>query len=338
MEFKTLCAWMEDLNSNYYKNPKTKIYDDFLTYAQSEKGMLTKSNAIDFYNRVKDKNQKKYKILEVGVGNGAFANGFLTQIKELDSQNSTNILSKISYTLADFSKPVLEKARKFNEKFENYCALSTFTFDASLQTCTNCGELSDKNQNLGTYDLIRCNELFSDVPADLFVHSDEVVYEVYLDDKMSAQLKSTDDLDELELKLLYSLPQNYFIPINRIAANTISFLTNHLSPSGYMDIFDYGFYYERDFVIPPDMWNMSIVREYNTQWTVDLNFIYLASTLSALEKSATVESQKEFVQKISGKRLAPAQEGSLDYEKAQDDLEEDDFFYHMRIRNLQNTI
>jgi len=152
---------------------------------------------------------------------------------------------------------------------------------------------------------------------------------------MSAQLKSAnaDDLDELELKLLYSMPQNYFIPINRQASSTITFLSNHLNESGCMDIFDYGFYYKQDFDAPADMWNKSIVRQYNTQWTVDLNFLYLSALMRSLDKICEVELQKEYVQKILGKKLVPTQEGSLDYAPAEKGLEEDDFFYHMRIQD-----
>ena len=244
MEFKTLEQWMSQKNSDYYKNPKTKIYDDFLTYAQSEQGKLTWANAKDFYNYAQENPKENYSILEAGVGNGAFAKGFLKTIHELDETNSTGILQKINYTLADFSEPVLQKAKKFNKKFEDFCKIQTFHFDASLSECKMCGEFSDKIEGLGEYDLIRCNELFSDVPAELFCKSDEQIFSVYLDEKMSAQLKSAtaDDLSELELKLLYSLPDNYFIPINRQAADSISFLSNHLGGSGYMDIFDYGFY------------------------------------------------------------------------------------------------
>jgi len=335
MAFKSLFDRMGELNSAYYKSPKTKIYDDFLTYAHSEKGMLTKANATDFYSRVKNKSQSQFQIIEIGVGNGAFAKGFLDEIKELDKKNSTAVASKIIYTLADFSKPVLERAKKFNEDFQNHGKLNSYLFDASLSDCKLCGEFSDKISGLVTYDLIRCNELFSDLPSQLYVKIEDEIFLVYFDEKLSPQLQPTvmGDLSELELKLIHSLPNGYFIPINRSAANSISFLSNHLKKGAFMDIFDYGFYLTRDFDIPADMWNLSIVREYNTQWTVDLNFIYLAALMQSLEKSSSVQPQKDYVQKITGKKLSLSNEKSLDYSLEVSEFEEDDSFYHLRVSN-----
>jgi len=97
MGFQTLEQWMKKLNSEYYKNSKTKIYDDFLTYAQTEKGKLTKANAIDFYNHTKNNPKDEYKILECGVGNGAFAKDFLKTIHKLDKENNKNSLKNNLY-------------------------------------------------------------------------------------------------------------------------------------------------------------------------------------------------------------------------------------------------
>ncbi|MFH0927269.1 MAG: hypothetical protein V1822_01695, partial [Candidatus Micrarchaeota archaeon] len=96
MAFKPLSQWMEEKNSAYYKSPSTKIYDDFATYTQSEKGLLAQANAIDFYASAQKNPKDEYKILEAGVGNGAFAKGFLKKIKELDLQNGSSILKSIS--------------------------------------------------------------------------------------------------------------------------------------------------------------------------------------------------------------------------------------------------
>jgi len=340
--FKPLSKWMQEKNSAYYKSPNTLIYDDFATYAQSEKGMLTSANARDFYSYAKKIEKKQYNILEVGVGNGAFCAGFLEEIARLDEKNNTSILSKINYVLADFSKPALERAKKFNIKLSIFCEIKTMLLDASKMPGTpeKQGAKKEKNKNTANFkdikfDFIRCNELFSDLPANLYLQNEDGIFHALIDEKMQPSLEIAQNPDELERKLLLSLPKNMLIPINRAAADSILYFSSLLGDGGRMDIFDYGFYKKEDFGIPAQMWNFSIVRDFGGQWTVDLNFLYLATLFSSLGKSAHVEAQKEYVQKIMQKKLSLSEENGLDYSQSKDNFEEDDSFYHMRIQNSE---
>lgn len=315
--FKPLEELMLKKNSAYYKSPKTKIHDDFLTYAQSKEGLLSHANAREFINYAAQNPKEKYDILEVGVGNGSFAYSFLDFIKKAHP----SLLPKISYTLADFSKPILESAFLQASKFGDFCQIEKLEFDA----CTS--QVLPKK-----FDFIRCNELFSDLPAKLYVNCDGEVSEVLFDNEMKACLAPAPGLDELELKLLSALPKNYFIPINRTAANSILSMSSSLSNGGIMRIFDYGFYNSQDFEIPSDMWNLSIVREYGSQWTVDLNFLYLAAFLSSQGLQTDVQKQKDYAQNAIGKKLSHASVLSgLDYSKSEDEFEEDDSFYSIKI-------
>jgi len=356
--FKPLSDWMQEKNSAYYKSPNTIIYDDFATYAQSEKGMLTAANARDFYFRTEKIEKKQYAILEVGVGNGAFCAGFLEEIARLDEKNGTSRLSKINYYLADFSKPALERAQKFNAKLSIFCEIKTILLDASKMPPAHVKLSTKKEKNAKgalsnadapnsskeraneifeteKFDLIRCNELFSDLPANLYLQNEGGIFHALIDEKMRPRLEIAQNLGELERRLLLSLPKNLLIPINSAAADSILFFASRLQEGGCMDIFDYGFYKKEDFDIPLQMWNFSIVRDFGGQWAVDLNFLYLAPLLSSLGKSALVEPQKEYVQNIIKEKLSLSDEEGLDYSQNRDNFEEDDSFYHMRVSNLQ---
>jgi len=343
MDYNTLYYQMQKRNLLYYKNPKTKIYDDFLTYAQSKSGVLAQANAIDFYNHCISKLQTNsdlypsFEILEIGVGNGAFAFSFLNKLHDLDKQNSTSLCSNLTYTLADFSSPMLARAKKMVLKNKSVVKLKFSKVDASILSNSKTKLQSKK------YDLIRCNELFSDVPADLFCIKSSKLYQVLLSKDMQPKLvlAKSSQIDQIAKKIINSLPEEIFIPINAQSAKSILFLCANLKPGAIFDIFDYGFYFKHDFEILPDMWNLAIVRDYNSQWTVDLNFIYISIYLKCAGFKTHVQSQKDYVQSVFDKKFAICDDSCLDYvplkpnnhKKRLENLQfdEDDSFYHMRI-------
>ncbi len=350
-KLKPLSAWMAERNSAYYKSASTSIYDDFETYAQSPKGLLTCANANAFHQWALLHPQDSYNVLETGVGEGAFALGFLTELAEADREHGTQFSSMLRYTLADFSIPMLEKAktRLAREGFGGQ--IEILEWDATHPT-----EFSNSS-----FDLIRCNELFSDLPADVYVRSGEDLFSVNYDSDLQPQQVPLpwEALSRSEADLVRALPADYHLPINRAAKNAILFLSHHLAPEGRFDIFDYGFYRAEDFVIPADMWNLSLVREFNSQWTVDLNFLYLSASLAEAKFRTRVEPQAEYAEiyrdvcsrqpvstktaqkeksKKDGKGEKAKKDGKaknqgLDYdEESEDGVEEDDFFYHMEVQ------
>ena len=344
--FSSLSGQMQEKNSAYYKSPKTKIYGDFSTYAQSPQSTLAQANAREFYDWTIKNEKEKFEVLEIGVGNGAFAQGFLQEIANLDRKNGTGIASLLRYTLADFSKTIIENAIKFAKKPKNAgnANISSILLDAN--------DLSaDKLAN--SFDLIRCNELFSDLPADVFVNNGKKIMQVMYGKNMETRLESNlaeEKLEDWEKLLLLKMPEGYFIPLNKAAARVAVFFCKKLSKNGWLDIFDYGFYRREDFLMPPQIWNSTLVREFGGQWTVDLNFLYMVVALETAGFEVKVEQQKEYVQKIIGSKLwlkEADEKNGLDYGKGvgqelpktgegacplRGSVEEDDFFYHLRAR------
>ena len=50
--------------------------------------------------------------------------------------------------------------------------------------------------------------------------------------------------------------------------------------------------------MPCDIWNNAIVREFNSQLTIDVNFIHLAQGFNA-----SISPQKEYAEKVLGEKL-----------------------------------
>ncbi|MCL6088893.1 MAG: hypothetical protein M1530_01875, partial [Candidatus Marsarchaeota archaeon] len=207
----------------------------------------------------------------------------------LDAQHGCDVAGRVHYALADFSKAMLHraKARLIKEGFGGQ--VEAYEWDAA-----DAGALPPLSP-----DLVRCNELFSDLPADAYARIGERLMEAKYDGKMKLHLLPAGwgELDDLERKLMLALPQGYVLPFNRAARGTLLALARSLNPGGRMDVFDYGFYRAADFDLPPQMWNDTIVREFNGQWTADLNFLYLSTALAAEGWSARVQPQEDYVKR-----------------------------------------
>lgn len=331
-KIRPLSECMRERNKRYYQSPVTSIYDDFLTYAQSEQGRLAKADAACFHAKARQKPSAKYQVLEAGVGEGAFAYGFLQALKELDQKHGTELGSQVHYVLADFSPTLLQKARSRLEKGGFGPQIETREWDATD---------ADAAPMLQA-DLIRCNELFSDLPADAYVRKGELALEVDYDDRLKPQARPADwaKLDDLERKLLLALPPEYVLPFNHMALQAAGALAQNLKKEGRMNIFDYGFYQARDFDLPPEVWNSTLVREYHGQWTVDLNFLYMSVGLKQEGYETCVQPQEEFVKQWIGegeagrKKDGGAQKrAGLDYDSpGPRGMQEDDFFYHLEVK------
>lgn len=325
--FQSLSEWMKEKNSAYYKSPKTRIYRNFSTYAQSPQGKLACANAAAFHARMREAPKSRYEILEVGVGEGAFAQGFLQELFALDKKHGTDIANRVHYVLSDFSAPLLSKAAERLKKQGLGLLAETFLWDASQGN-----PLPAKS-----YDLIRCNELLSDLPADAYMRQENNIMEAKYDKGMKLHLMKIEweELDDLEQKLMQALPQGYIVPINRAALKALSLMAKALGKNGRIDAFDYGFYKKEDFEMPAKIWNETIVREFAGQWTVDLNFIYLAAALAMDGLRAKVQMQQEYVNRwiAHSSKSVERKAAGLDYSlNENNEIKEDDFFYHLEIK------
>ena len=353
-KLKPLSAWMAERNTAYYQSAATSIYDDFETYAQSPQGLLTCSNARAFHQWALLHPQDSYQVLEAGVGEGAFAFGFLQELAEADDENGTQISSMLSYTLADFSKPLLQKAKDRLAREGFVSQVKIMEWDATHPSTPMHVDAADSEpafSNL-SFDLIRCNELFCDLPADVYVRTGEELFTLHYDQHLQPHQVPVpwEALEQPDAEMMRALPEDYHLPVNRTSRNALLYLSNHLTDEGRFDVFDYGFYRAEDFDIPSEMWNLSLVREYNSQWTVDVNFLYLSASLTNAGFKTRVEPQEEYaelyrevcsqpkVPKKTGKnqttKKAGADDGGLDYgDESEDGIAEDDFFYHLEVRH-----
>lgn len=347
MTYDSLSHWMKLKNDPYYKSSSTALHSDFDTYAQSPHGLLTRANAQAFHAYALEHPQSKWEVLEVGVGVGAFASGFLQELVKLDKEEASDISSVLKYTLADFSDPMLERASATLAKTKTTASVQSMQLDAS-----NLPALKSRLSGRA-FDLIRINELFSDLPTDVFVYGKDGPQHVLFNEKMDTRMEpiAPGQLLDWEIQLLTKLPEERFIPINTRAAAAMSQFAAHLTPGGWVDIFDYGFYFEDDFVLPAPIWNPTLVREFGGQWTVDLNFIHAALSLRQAGYKPFVGRQQEYVESVVGEVEAtdtldyvPKKTGSQKNAKktkkpsksTQSDLgeREDDFFYHLQIQDV----
>lgn len=335
--FKSLAARMLEKNSAYYRSPSTRIYSDFSTYAQSPAGHLARANAKAFYARASAHPRPRFDVLEVGVGGGAFALGFLQELGRQDARERTDVLSTIHYHLADFSPPLLSSARAALGQSQATFGVHTHLLDASQ----NAGTISESLSGL-RLDLIRCNELFSDLPADLYrFDPSQGLQAARLDEQMKMRIEAAPAaaLQDWEQALLRAMPAGCLIPVSQIAARAARSLVRMLRKGGHLDLFDYGFYHRSDFDMPCAIWNSSIVRQYGAQWTVDLNFLHLAAFLRADGFAPVVERQKAYVEAIERQPMAWGAQDGLDYSSAKTgrraglpSLQEEDYFYHLGVR------
>lgn len=325
---RPLSEWMRERNTAYYQSPSTSIYEDFSTYAQSPQGTLTRANAQAFHKWAQKNVRNRYDVLEAGVGEGAFALGFLQELRAIDKTKKTDLASRVHYTLADFSASIMKKAHARLESLGFIGQIHTLEWDA--------GNASINPFGFSTYQFIRCNELFSDLPSNAFMQKSGEILSVLFDENIKPHFipAQEDELDETARKLLLALPQEYILPINLPALDAIQTLAERADPRGVVDIFDYGFYRADDFSIPASMWNDTVVREYNSQWTVDLNFLYLSIQLGQDGYSSLVQPQKDYVRsQLGDNALADVRiSDGLDYEEGEDGVEEDDFFYHLQVK------
>jgi SAM-dependent MidA family methyltransferase len=319
---------MRERNTAYYQSSSTSIYEDFSTYAQSPQGLLTRANAKMFHAWTRKNGRNRYDVLEAGVGEGAFALGFLQELRELDKASGSDLASRVHYTLADFSEPMLKKA---------HARLEQAGFKGQIHSLEwNAGDEDSDPFGFSTYQLVRCNELFCDLPTDAFMQKEGELLSVLFDAQLKPHLVPAqgDELDETARKLLLALPQNYILPINSSALAAIQKLAERVDPKGVFDIFDYGFYQAHDFALPPEIWNDNVVREYNSQWTADVNFLYLSISLAQEGYAPFVQPQEAYVrtQLGEGAKADVRITDGLDYGEQAPEVSEDDFFYHLQVK------
>jgi SAM-dependent MidA family methyltransferase len=293
MRFLSFSELQGKVNSAYYKAKGKAIYRDFGTFS-SRCNKLSLANARDFSSFCAGRKDLpgKIEVAEFGVGNGNFAYSFLKSLDETEPE----LLSRIRYTLCDFSDKMLDDALGKLKKYEDIVAAKVV--DASKGT----GSVKAH--------YIRSNELLTDLPAKIYVMRNGALLEVLFALKGKEVERhyvlpvEHEKGAEMALRMLKRLPEGYELSFNFAAAEFLKSLRHALHPGGYADIFDYGFISAEEITeIPEGHWNANTVREYGGQLTTDANFVFLSAICRSAGMETELEKQKDYAERAIGQEL-----------------------------------
>ncbi|MFH2106127.1 MAG: SAM-dependent methyltransferase [Candidatus Micrarchaeota archaeon] len=306
MEFLQLDELQKQRNEAYYTEKGPGIYKDFKTFGSSR--LISEANALEFYAFAKENEanlDNELNVYEFGVGNGKIAFYFLSKLKRIDPI----FFKRVKYCLCDISKKMLENAEKINS-FANVESI--------------CGDALQTKINDANY--VRSNELYDDLPAKVFVIKERELFEVHYNEKLEKKYMKA--RNGKVMKFMINMPEGYEIPINELTIEHINKCIKNTK--GYIDIFDYGFYDISEIKLyPKEMWNNIIVREFNEQVTVDVNFLHIAKNINA---SSEVQDQDAYLEKIYGQKFYASEKDQLYYStRKKEDAEENYEYKHMRI-------
>lgn len=298
---------IQEANKEYYSSKGKKIYSDFSTFAQGK--ALAKCNALEFVRDFSGAKGGAVVACEYGIGKGDFAKTFLDEVKKLDGK----LYARTRYYLYDFSDKMIADARKNLSLHGAVCIFGKF--DAA-------GE-----QPFLQFDYCRINELITDLPTLVCQLSNGEISEL--------GGKPIGTASPFVSEFLKRVEEGRAMPFNFSGAEFLAKLCACGKKNFRVDVFDYGFYSSDEvFEQPVDEWNSLMVRDYGGQLTTDLNVPFVLAYLSSNGIIAKAEKQKEYCERVLGKKLALLElKSGLDYAPAKksDDIEEDDGFYHIRI-------
>ncbi len=148
---------VERLNRAYYAIRGASIYEDFTTLAKSDP-TLSEADAAAFRRSAGGAGAGPLDVVEVGIGDGAFGASFLAALEAADPA----LLARVRYHFCDFSKKMLDDARR-NPRLERFRdRLAFHEHDASAG-----GPLPVERPRL-----VRLHELLDDVPGMAVVYRD----------------------------------------------------------------------------------------------------------------------------------------------------------------------
>jgi len=287
-----------EANKSYYSEKGKAIYSDFSTFAQGK--ALATCNAMEFVRDFPDRSGE-ITVCEYGIGKGDFAKTFLTEVKK----RAPKLYSRIHYHLLDISEKMIADARKNLAEHAHICEFHKFDAVHELPSLE--------------FDYCRINELLSDLPAEIYARKGNSI--------------PTSNI--FVQKFLSRIDEGRQIPFSFAAEKFLLALCNCGRHNFRVDVFDYGFYAAEDiFLLPRGEWNSLVARKYGEQITVDLNFLQLSTVLAAQGFPVQVERQKQYAERVLGEPLMQSDtDDSLDYvpKKADDGVDEDDGFYHLRV-------
>ncbi len=264
-------------NEVYYKKRGNKLYSDFKTFGSEMR--VAHANAVEFVAYAKKHPDEELFVYEFGIGNALFGKHFLAKLKTLE----TKLLARLVYTQCDLSAKLLKDAEK-----------TLKGFDVHFVECDAAKPLSF----IKKAHYVRSNEMYDDLPARILVRTDEGISEVHMDAKLQKKYVPF-DTDKTAVRFMQTMPKGYEIPWNYTTYLHFDECKKKLADDGWIDGYDYGFGTIEDITkYPSDIWNNAVVRDFNSQLTVDINFIPVIET-----HKATIQRQKEYAERALGIRL-----------------------------------
>ena len=280
---ETFAEFQRRRNSEFYSSKGGRIYSSFRTFAKSLK--FAEANAVEFAQRAPRKG--KLRIYEIGVGDGTFALNFLKALRRINSE----VEERTTHILWDFSGKGVELAAG---------KLEGFGFETVVAPAWAWKKMKNAT-------CVKCNELLDDLPTRMLVRrgmrANEVVREGGEFLEVETQLEGETAL------FMEGMPDGYWIPVPEMGLECVLGWRGKLAAGGWIDIFDYGFAdAEGMHMLPRNVWNAAIWREFSKQVTVDVNFQFLKRCVGG-----RIEAQKDYVERALGKDLWEVDVGKLDY-------------------------
>jgi len=277
-------------NERFYKRVGLSFGKKFKTFASDARFAM--ALATDFYKRMKARIKQKetLRVYEFGVGEGSLGVKFLLELRKLSETLAENTV----YYFCDFSEELIKNAVN---------RADAFGFNAEGVVYDGIRE----PKFLTEPDYVFMSEFYDDLPAKILLRNGKEVLEIMMEGKKKtlAMFKG----DKKIHAYMEKMPEGYYIPINVAAKRHLDFCASSLTADGCIDIFDYGFRSADEIKrMPTDMWNNSIIREYDEQITTDVNFDFLSAGLNA-----EIETQLEFVEKTLCKKFYEVEMDRLRY-------------------------
>jgi len=300
--------YQAERNSGFYKSKGIKFEKEFKTFAYDTR--FAEALAKDFHRIFKESEKEAVNVYEFGIGDGSLGVRFLMELRKAGER----LAEKTIYHFCDFSDELVKYAVKRADAFG-------FNADGIVYDAV------EEPKFLREADYVFANELYDDLPAKLLVRDGKKIMEVAIENE-EKKLVDFEGEDEI-VNYMMKMPEKYHIPVNIAAKKHLDYCSKR---SRYVDIFDYGFRNVSEIKeMPAEMWNNSVVREFEKQITVDVNFDFISK--------GKTETQLEFVERVLGGKFREVELDRLRYlteeemkeQGIESEFNEERGYYHLRV-------
>lgn len=306
MNFLSFPDLQRSVNSVYYRSKGVRLYNDFSTKV-SRCSKISVANAFDFYGHLsalQEKNSLPDEIIvhEYGIGDGAFAAAFLETMKSMDKKLRESFYPRLHYVLGDISPKLLKQASESKALSVHNGVTEFIELDAT--------RLPFRKSNVS---YVRSNEVWDDLPTLLVQKKNGELLEALVAlnrgaAEYSPRLLDEKLLNEIPVCWFNNLPESYVFPVPTGALSCLGECLRILDKrqGAYIDVYDYGFNsFDEMLSEPSELWNSFLVREYGTQLTVDVNFLFLSMFAAQRGFNTDFSTIAEYLGHALGEKIFP---------------------------------